>query len=165
MPFSANASIISTDMDNMLRGLYRDNSDTAVTGTLVETTLKSVSIAANSIGPTGGLHIVVVGSIAGAAGTKTMRIKYAGSTLGTIPWAAGVTGFWFFETWLYNTSNTAQRIFNRNSDATGTTILVGYSTAAVDTTQNQLITITGQLGNVADTITATMFDIYVAQIQ
>lgn len=165
MPFSANASIISTDLDNMLRGLYRDNSDTALTGTLVETTLKSVSIAANAIGPTGALHIIVAGTVTGVAGAKTMRIKYAGTTLGTILYGAGVTNMWMFETLLFNTSNTTQRILNRQVDNTGVSVIAGYSTPSVDTTQNQLITITGQLGNVADTITATLFDIFVVQIQ
>src|SRR5215813_8853381 len=108
MPFSTTASIISTDLDNMLRGLYRDNSDSVLTNTLTETTLKSVNVAANTIGATGGFRVVIAGTLAGANNTKTMKLKFGATTLATITQAAGTTSDWYFDAWCFNSATGTQ---------------------------------------------------------
>lgn len=163
MPFSTTGSVISTDLDNMLRGLYRDNSDSALTGTLVETTLKSFTIPANTIGPTGGIHLIIAGTIAGVAGIKTLRLKFGGVLISQINITAPSFPDWGMDTWIFNTATNAQRRRNYQTNDTANVIL-GYGTGSLDTTQNQTLLVTGQLGNVGDTITQTMFDVFIVQI-
>ena len=164
MPFPTTGSVISTDLDNMLRGIYRDNSDSALTGTLVETTLKSVSIAANTIGPTGALHVVFGGKITGTAGTKIMKLKFGGTIIATTSDSAASVLDWYFDAWCLNTATNAQRwiVHLRQDSAVGDR--VSFQTSVIDTTQNQTLLVTGQLGNVGDTLTATIFDVFVVQI-
>lgn len=164
MPFSTTGSVISTDLDNMLRGLYRDNSDSALTNTTNETTLKSVSIAANTIGPTGGFHVMICGSLTGTNSTKTLRLKFGATTLATITQASGTTSDWYFEAWCFNSATNAQRWFiQRNGNDLLTSTFL-RTTSAEDTTANKTLLVTGQLGNVGDTITQTMMDVFVVQI-
>src|SRR6266536_2449701 len=96
-PFSTTGSVISTDLDNMLRGLYRDNSDSLLANSTAEATLKSVSVAGSTLAPTGGFHVIVCGSITGVNGSKTLRLKFGGTTIATITQAAGTTSDWFFD--------------------------------------------------------------------
>src|SRR6266852_3633912 len=133
MPFSTTGSVVSTDLDNMLRGLFRDNSDSVLTGTVVETTLKSVSIAANTIGATGGFHVLITGTISGTAGIKTFKLKFGATTLATIADSGGTTSDWYFDAWCFNTASGAQRWFiQRNgNDSIGSSY--DYTTSAEDT--------------------------------
>src|SRR5256885_541424 len=110
MPFSTTGSVISTDLDNMLRGLYRDNSDHALTGTLVETNLSSTSIGASTIGSTGGLFVHAVGTAIGAGGTKTVKMYLGASSFFSLSVPAN-NQCWFIKAWIYNTATGAQRIF------------------------------------------------------
>jgi hypothetical protein len=165
MPFSTTGSVISTDLDNMVRGLYRDNSDTALTGTLTETTMKSVAIGANIIGATGAIHVIIGGTITGNAGSKTLRVKFGGVLVDNILGNAGTTQDWQFDIWIFNNNNTTQRIMGkRRDDTTPNLIASGAGTINVDTTQTQTLALTGQLGNVGDTITVRIFDVFVVQI-
>lgn len=164
MPFSTTGSVISTDLDNMLRGLDRDNSDVAVTGTATQTTLKSFTIPANVIGATGGFRVIACGTLTGTAGTKTMRINFGATTVATITDAAGTTFDWFFDAWCFNTSTGSQRWFIQRNGNDVQTSLFDYTTSSEDTTANKLLAITGQLGNTGDTITATMLDVFIVQI-
>lgn len=164
MPFSPNASVISTDLDNMLRGLYRDNADHSVTGTLTETTLASVTITGGVIGPTGGLKIEAAGTIAGTANTKTVRLYFGATIIATITQAAGTTSDWFFEATLMNTSNAAQRWKIQRNGNDLLTSTFDYTTSGIDTSGNVVLKITAQLGSTADTASITMFDALVVQI-
>jgi len=164
MPFSTAGSIFSIDLDNMLRGLYRDNSDAALTGTTNETTLKSVSVSANTIGGTGGFHVYACGTLTGTAGTKTMRLKFGATTLATITQAAGTTGDWYFEAWCMNTATNAQRWFIQRNGNDLLTSTFDYTTSTEDTTANKTLAVTGQLGAAGDTVTATVIDVFLVQI-
>ena len=166
MPFGASASLVSTDMDNILRGISPNSGNSSVTGTVAETNLSITTILANKVGTTGGLHILAQGTITGAAGTKTMRLKFGGTTIATIgPTLAGTTTDWFFDVWCFNTATNAQRWFVLK---VGTDLLQStfdYTTSAIDTTSDQFLLVTGQLSNAADTITQTGFNVFVVQIQ
>lgn len=164
MPFSTTGSVISTDLDNMVRGIYRDNSDNTLSGSTSETTLKSVSVAANTIGATGGLHIVVCGSTSGINGTKTFKLKFGTTTLSTISYNAATATPWIFDVWIFNTSTTNQRVLVRRNADNSSSVLHDYATSAEDTTANKTLAITGQLGSALDSITATMMDVFVVQI-
>ena len=164
MPFAPTSSVVSTDLDNMLRGLNRDNSSTSLTGSLIETTLKTFTVPANTIGATGGIRVLVAGTLTGVAGTKTMRLKFGGTTLATITQAAGTTSDWYFDAWCYNTATNAQRWFIQRNGNDVLTSSFDYITSALDTTQNQILLVSGQLGNVGDNTTATLWDVFVVQI-
>lgn len=164
MPFSTTGSVISTDLDNMLRGLFRDNSDSTVINTTNETTLKSPTISANTIGATGGFRFVIAGSLTGTAGTKTIRLKFGSTTLATITQAAGTTSDWFFDGWCFNTATGAQRWFIQRNGNDLLTSTFDYTTSSEDTTANKTLAVTGQLGNSADSITQSLMAIFVVQI-
>ena|SRR6266852_5566853 len=170
MPFSTTGSVISTDLDNMLRGLFRDNSDTALTGTIVETNLKSVSISANTIGPTGGLFIKAIGSAIGAGGSKTVKLWIGATVLTTLTVPSG-NQCWFIKAWIYNTATGAQRVYVEAGSIPAVVGVAGvpvlsyeYETAAEDTTQNKTLKTTVALASAGDTLTHAMWAGYVAQI-
>ena len=166
MPFGASASLVSTDLDNIIRGYNQANSDVAQTGSVGEVTVKSKTINANDIGATGGFHVKAAGTITGAAGAKTMRLKFGGSTIQSIfDVVAGTVLDWFFDAWCFNTATNAQRWFVRLSSADSLIGKFDYATSAVDTTSNQALIVTAQLANAGDTITATIFDVQIVQIQ
>jgi|SRR5690348_8096121 len=164
MPFSSTDSLTSTNMNNMLRGLYRDNSDHAVTGTTNETTLGTTTITANTIGATGCLHVIASGTITGSAGNKNIKFVFGGTTVSSTGSIAG-TANWLFDVWIFNTATNAQRILVILKDhSTATAFSYGYATTAIDTTSDQVLKITGTLINGADTITQSAFDVFVCQI-
>ncbi len=163
MPFSASANVISTDLDNMLRGQKQDNSNYAVTGGVVETDMASFTMASNTMGATGALHVVAAGTITGAAGTKRIRLYFGATAIVDTTAAAGVADWWI-DCWIYNTSASAQRIVGTWSDhQTATNFNKDYITAAIATTSSVIIKLTGILGNAADTITETIFDVLIIQ--
>lgn len=170
MPFPPTGSVISTDLDNMLRGLNRDNSDHAVSGPVTETTLASFSVSANTIGPTGGLFILAVGTAIGAGGTKTIKL-YLGSSILIATTVPTGNQCWFIKAWIYNTATNAQRIYVESGTipaAAGTAatpvLNYEYSTAAIDTTQNQTAKVTTTNANAGDTLTQSIWDVFVVQI-
>lgn len=170
MPFNPVGSVLSTDLDNMLRGLFRDNSDHAVTGTVAETTLASFSVSANTIGATGGLHAIATGTAIGAGGAKTVKF-YLGSVLFTMTVPAG-NQCWSVKVWIFNTATNAQRIYVESATipaAAGTAAIpvlsYEYLTTAIDTTANQTMKVTTTNASAGDTLTQTMMDVFVVQIQ
>ena len=170
MPFNPTGSVVSTDLDNMLRGLYRDNSDHAVTGTVVETPLAGLNISPNTIGPTGGLFVLAVGTCAGATSTKSIRLYFGGVLLASVPVPVG-SQCWFIKVWIYNTATNAQRIYIETGSIpalTGTqaapVLSYAYAIASIDTSQNQVLQTRTVNASALDTATNTMFDVYVAQI-
>lgn len=170
MPFPPTGSVISTDLDNMLRGLNRDNSDHAVSGPVVETTLASFSVSANTMGPTGGLVCIAVGTCIGAGGTKAIRLYLGGTALMVISVPSG-NQCWFIKAWIFNTATNAQRVYVESGSipaqaGTSATPLLTYEyeAAALDTTQNQILKVTTTNANAGDTCTQTMWDVFVVQI-
>ena len=139
MPFSTTASLISTDMDNTVRGLCRDHVDHALTNTVTETTLDAVAIGAGTIGATGAIHILACGSLAGTNNTKTIRLKFGSTTISTITQAAGTTSDWFFDAWCYNTASNAQRWDVQRNGNDVLTDSFDYTTSAEDTASTKTL--------------------------
>lgn len=165
MPFSPNASLISTDMDNTLRGFYRDNSDSVLTGTVAQTNLKLIAIGSGVMGPTGAIHVIAAGTLTGTAGTKTLRINFGSTTVATIVQAAGTTSDWYFDAWCFNVATNLQRWFIQRNGNDLLSSTFDYTTSAEDTSSSRNVAITGQLGNAGDTITGTMMDVFIVQVQ
>lgn len=124
---------------------------TALTGTTSETTLKTITIPANTLGVSGTLVIRVALSLTNNANGKTLRVRFGG------------TQFLSLSVSSFASHNSETRIQNRNATNSqiappnistiwgGTTSAV--VTGSVDTTLDQAITITGQLTNAADSFT------------
>lgn len=122
---------------------------TTHTGTLVETTLRSLLIRAGILGRRGGFRALVA-LIANAQGgvATTFRFKFGGVTLHA-PTVAAV------ETWycvwdlrdraVDNAQHTSLTVL-----ANGVTPRVSHATAAVDTALDQTLELTAQLGALAD---------------
>ena len=164
MPFTASSSLSSTDGNNMLRGLHRNNATTTLTGALAETDLSSFTMTGGTMGATGMLDIEAAGTITGVAGTKRIRLLLGASVLIDMPAAAG-TADWWLHARIYNTAANAQRIVVEWSDhTTVTNFNKDYVTTAVDTATNIIIKLTGTPAGAGDTINQTVFDILVAQI-
>lgn len=166
MPFSSTASLINTDMDNTLRGVYRDNADHAVTGTTSETDLASTTITGGTIGATGCLHVYAAGTITNAVNnTKTVRLYLGSTAIATVSRTAANAQDWLMYAVISNTAAATQRIGVLFSTADAVTVSFDYITAAIDTASNQTLEVTGQLTAAGDnTITQTKFEVFVSQI-
>jgi hypothetical protein len=165
MAFTDTQSVVAADLNNMKRGLYRDNTNHAVTGTTAETDMASVSITGGTIGATGGLFILAAGTCTNVGGgTKDINL-YLGSTLiDSVSRTGSNAQDWTITAWLFNTAADAQRWFTVHSAADSTATLTDYATSAVDTASNATLKITGDLSNSTDTITQTIFDVFQFQI-
>jgi len=132
----------------------------SVTGTLVETTLATISVPANAMGANGALRITAQWSKTGTAGTGEPRIKFGGTTF-VDGGAAGATVI---------SGRTQVQIHNRNATNSQVAMaanqanfsfgnLTATVTSAIDTTSSQDVTFTCQLGNTGDTCTLESYSI------
>jgi len=170
MPFPTTGSVVSTDLDNMLRGLNRDNSDHVVTGTVAETIMASFNLAANTVGPTGGIFVLAAGTAIGAGGVKTVKFYIGGAVFLTLNIPSG-TQCWFVKAWMYNTATNAQRVYIESGtipigpgSAAAPVLSYEYTTSNIDTTANQTVKVSTTNASAADTLTGTMWNVYVVQI-
>lgn len=164
MPFTSSSSLTSTDANNMVRGVHRNNGTTTLTGALAETDLSSFTMTGGTMTATGMLDIEAAGTITGVAGTKRIRLFFGGTAILDMPAAAG-TADWWLHARIYNTASNAQRIVVEWSDhTTVTNFSKDYTTLAIDTAANVIIKLMGTPAGAGDTINQTVFDILVAQI-
>ena len=124
------------------------HTDSAVTGTTNETTLATLVIPANILGSNGALRITALFSGTGT-NTKTHRIKFGGTTFASLSTSSSSTVFG--EIVIVNRNATNSQISHPTigDGSSGSAVVTG----SVDTTQSQNVVITGQLNNVADSIT------------
>ena len=163
MAFANTDSIVANDVNNMLRGLFKDNSDNAVTGTTDLTNLAQTAIAGGTIGATGSLHIIAAGTTTGTTDTKTIALKFGTVTISTIAIAGGAASDWLIDAWIYNTATGAQRIVLRAFEGASTLETIDVLASSEDTTASVTAKVTGQLGGTTDTITQTIFNIDIVQ--
>ena len=163
MPYTNSQSIAASDLNNMLRGLYRDNTSRSTSGT-GEDDLGSLSISGGTIGATGSIEVLVAGTITGAAGNKTIKLYFGGTAIITTATAAG-TSSWMLRARISNTATNAQRIFVEWGDHQSVSNYnKAYTTQTIDTTAAVIVKATGECANGADTITETMFEVQIQQI-
>lgn len=122
-----------------------------LTGTLTETALASIVIPAGAMGNNGHVEVEALLSCTNNANAKTMRLKFGATTVFSSNFANQTAG------------QPRRRIANRNAPASQVTVAAtafpdsGFSgaplTSTEDTAQAVTLAITGQLANVADTIT------------
>lgn len=134
--------------------LARSFAAVSVTGTTTETTLATIAVPANAMGPNGVLRVTTYWSHTNNANTKTLRTKFGGATLVSPAPTASSTSRHLIE--VANRNATNSQIVPPNALATSSAFGASgtaFSTFAIDTTAAQNITLTGQLANAADTIT------------
>jgi hypothetical protein len=136
---------------------------TTHTGTTSETTILTYTGVKEHWGIETRIEVQVSGRCTGTAGQKDIRLKLAGTTIATISEAAGATDDWLIKAEIDIQSATV---------AVGT--VLGFQGAAVElfdylqggvtialSTTNPTITVTGQLGNSADSIVVQQWKVQV----
>jgi hypothetical protein len=129
------------------------NTTSVATSGTGEDNLMTATIAAGSMGSTGGLKVIVAGTKAGGNDDSTV-IFYFGTVALTINTAATDTNDWRGEFLIVNTAAAAQRItwYGMN----GATVVSGYDTGTENTAAAVTIKCTGECVSADDTITQTL---------
>ena len=165
MAFTNTQSIIASDVNNCLRGLHRDNTTYTVTGTVTETDMASLSITGATIGATGALHIIAAGTITNVgSGGKTVRLYLGSTEIDSVVRTGANAQDWILTAWLFNTSSSAQRWFTMHSASDSTAVRTDYATSAIDTASTVTLKLTGDLADATDTVTQTIFNVFLVQV-
>lgn len=128
---------------------HKDTTNRAVTGTTTETTLETITIPADTLGSDGAVRLDFFANLAGAAGTKTLRLKLEGTTIYTVA-VASVSLLRVQMVLTNDGSPGAQDALISVVGSAQAPTVVGLSE---DSTADMDLTITGQLADGADTIT------------
>lgn len=140
-----------------------DNTSDSHTGDTTETQLKASTIPASDLGTQGGLRIRASGTVSGTNNTKTIRLKLAANTLGTISCAAGTEGDWSLDAELWMRDSQSAEVTNLRFYDVGAleATFPDQTTHAIAMTSDRTLEITGQLANAGDTITADQWSVEV----
>ena len=127
------------------------------TGDTSETVLASFTLPGGAMGPNGIVRVTTLWTCTNNANAKTMRIRLGGLT-GTAFLAASVaaTNVGIMQRTIHNRNSSASQVaFNAASAGSFANVAGGAApaTGAVDTSADQVIAISGQLANAADTMT------------
>ncbi|WIA56600.1 hypothetical protein N6H05_01880 [Sphingobium sp. WTD-1] len=132
--------------------LAQDGAASAVwTGSLATHDFLTITIPGGALGPKGSLKIESFWTISQNANTKTVMHKFGGATINS--WPVTTSG----------NVGSLLRMNNRNDQASqfiaraGSTSIYGsgvnaHGAAAIDTSVDQVLTLTGQLANASDTM-------------
>jgi hypothetical protein len=120
------------------------------TGDAVETTILTVSIPANSMGPNGAVRITWMGSGTSSVNNKIWRVKWAGVTTQSITQTTNSTSMNVLEITNRNLTN-SQVASSVNNSGYGTAS-TSPITSSVDTTAAVSLTFTVQLSTITETI-------------
>lgn len=133
-----------------------NTTEVSVTGTLAETSLIEITLAAGLLGTTGGIRVTAWGTVTGAAGTKRIRLIFGTTAIADTTAVSG-TADWYIEAIILNDgSASVQECLAQWSDPTNTTNHNKDRTTAAENSANALtLKCNGTLGNAADTITQT----------
>lgn len=129
----------------------------SLTGTLVETTLATVALAAGTLGPNGRFRVWHLWSFNNSANNKTLRVRLAGTAI--FQFARNTQLGEQAQTIIRNRNNQAIQVGPPLSyDGFGSTG-AALTTYAIDTSLAQNITFTGALANVGDTLTLESYSV------
>jgi hypothetical protein len=138
---------------------FVSNTDRTLTGTINETELVSITIPGGTLGPNGVLRITTLWAMTGTANAKTIRIKFGGTAFHTATTSGVAYSYAQLQTIIRNRNNTAAQISNSGAQSVAAWASYSYGyggggniTASIDTTQTQVISITGQHTSAAETI-------------
>ena len=123
----------------------------SLTGTTSETTLQTLNINGGVMGAKGKLRIYVMYNVPSNANTKTLRLKSGGSALWQLASTTAVGAFsHVLVANMGSESSQLTSLFNTSGFGGSTTSANTAST--INTAADFALTLTGQLGNSADTI-------------
>lgn len=133
-----------------------------VTGTLTETTLHTFTnyLRGYEFTRFGTLRARVIGTLTGTAGTKAIRMRIGGLLVPSITFAAGANGVFVAELVMVMSDFNTQRNYSFGTTNGNSSTVSGVGECNTTTTAHTFadgvaksVTITGELGNTADTIT------------
>ena len=162
--FANTDSITATDVNNMLRGIIRDNTDNSHTGNINETALASTTVTGGTIGATGALLILAAGTVTGTNDTKTIDLQFGSSTLASFTHNAAAVNDWMFAVLMVNTTTSAQRTIIIKNVNSLSTLQTDYLATSQDTTANRTLRVTVTLANGSDSVTQTMWNVFQVNI-
>jgi hypothetical protein len=139
----------SVPLDSSMASVGMDNTD--------EKTMSSTVIypGGGTMGLRGGAKISAAGTKTGTAGSKTIKLHFGATSFTVINATDNNANDWRVQAEIFNTAYNAQRISWIAYD--GVTVTQGYETAAIDTTANVTVKMTGQVANATDNVTQTMW--------
>ena len=142
--------------------LYSNLTTASLTGTTAETTLATIPIKGGVLGVNGKLRFYILGTVTNNANAKSFKLKHASTTLWQVAYttAVGVTAQILF---LNKNSESSQVTALFNSSGLGGTTSTVVTPSAIDTSADFSLTITGQLGNSADSISVTAIFVEIMQ--
>lgn len=145
---------------NGVQLIGRGAAPSSVTGTTAETTLATVTIPAGLLGVNGSLRVVSTLSLTNNANSKTLRIRYGGTPFITnFPSGSASSGT---DATVSNRGAANSQVASFGSSAySGGNATSSVSTGAVDSTANQDVTVTMQLGTGTDTVTLERYRVEV----
>lgn len=121
------------------------------TGSLAETVMNTYSLPGGMMGPNGELDIKMQLGHNEVAGTARFRVRFAGNAIFDFTMAANVPSMtvkrFIFNTGLENAQTTMANSKNSYQTSGGPKV-----TYAIDTTVDQLITVTGVLSDITNTM-------------
>lgn len=138
--------------------LWSNNTLVSVTGTTAETSLRTFTLTAGTMGPTDYLHIMVHWEMTNNANNKTFRLNFGGTSYINYQVAsqAGVQR----HARIYNRNSTTSQIGSTTANSQiGYGLIATPTTSSVDTSSDVVIEVTGQLANAADTLSLRAFTI------
>ncbi len=143
--------------------MHADASARNVTGTTTETTLETITVPADALGENGVTELTIVFDTAngGTPGNKTLRIDWDGTTVYTLAVTSAIAGSdVLVHAWIVNTGSASSQyiygfaVFEDEDGTKQADVFAG--SAAVDTTADVDIDITGQLADSGDIMTLVL---------
>lgn len=139
--------------DRRIGPVHQDASSRAVTGTLTETTLETITIPANQLGSNGAYRLTFQVLLNIPQGDGRIRVRLNGTSVATVLFAAVASVRVQGEIILHNDGATNDQRVISSWIASDGTIELGVADQAEDSTSDLTLTITGDLGDVDDSIT------------
>jgi hypothetical protein len=137
----------------------------SVGATTAETTLATISIPANSLGPNGYIEIITDVTVNSNANIKRLRVKYGGTTFATHSFTTSTQGRFFTD--IANRNSASSQVGGSAASTSFTSFgftSAGIQTGSVDTTSAHNIVITGEKPtDSADTFTLERYRIRVVR--
>lgn len=134
--------------------LYSNLTTTSLTGTTTETTLATIPIKGGVLGEKGKMRFYVLGTVTYNTNSKTLRIKHPSRILWLMSYT-DVVGISSQILFLNKNSESSQVTSLMNSPGLSSTPATENIPSTINTSADFSLTITGQLGNSADSISVT----------
>ncbi len=148
----AGGTVIS---DNVSR-VGAATTDTGTPEDTSENTLQTVTIPANAMGTNGGVRIIARGQVTGTTAQKDLKIKFGGTTIAAVVFAAGETGSYYVAATCYNRNSASAQVWWGFELEGAVLSQLSVITTSIDTTSSVAVISTGQTADAADEITAEL---------